>query len=316
MPRKLSIVIPAYNEEANIRLFYEAIVPILDGPLSSYDAEILFVNDGSRDSTLDRLKELAAQDPRVKIISFSRNFGHQAAITAGLNRASGDAIITMDADLQDPPSLLPKLVEKWEEGCQIVYARRTGRSDGSFKRVTADLYYRILARVSDVAIPRQVGDFRLVDRIVLNNLIRLGEHDRYLRGMVAWLGFRHTFVEFDRPNRIHGETHYPLRKMLKLAMDGLLNFTFLPLKIGFWIGLFSSLLAGTFLVYMLVDTLVQTPFRMDYYPLYKWLTVILLGFVGTQFIFLWILGEYIGRIYNDVRKRPLYVVGEEINLSR
>lgn len=314
MPRKVSIVVPAYNEQDNILPFHEALAPVLAGPLAAYEAEIIFVNDGSRDLTMARLRELADRDPRVKIISFSRNFGHQAAITAGLDRATGDAIVTMDSDLQDPPSLLPQLVAKWETGTQIVYARRTGRSDNAFKRITADLYYRLLTRVSDVDIPRQVGDFRLVDRVVLDNLIRLGEHARYLRGMVAWLGFRHDFVDFDRPNRLHGETHYPLRKMLKLAMDGLLNFTFMPLKIGFWVGLGSILLSSAFLLYMIVDTLLHQ--QMNYYPLFKWLTVILLGFVGAQFIFLWILGEYIGRIYNDVRKRPLYVVGEEINLPR
>jgi polyisoprenyl-phosphate glycosyltransferase len=244
------------------------------------------------------------------VLNFSRNFGHQAALTAGLERATGDVIVTMDSDLQDPPALLPKLVEQWRAGNQIVYARRSERVDTAFKKITADLYYRLMSNVADVDMPRQVGDFRLMDRIVLKNLLRLGEHARYLRGMVAWLGFKHTFVDFARPDRLHGETHYPLHKMLKLAMDGLLNFTFMPLKIGFWVGVFSMLLSGAFLAYMIVDKLLHPAIE---YPLFKWLTVVLLGFVGAQFIFLWIIGEYIGRIYNDVRKRPLYVVAEEWN---
>ena len=310
MPPTLSIVCPVYNEQDNIRPFYDALVAVLDGELRDFSAEIIYANDGSRDDSLVRLKALAAADPRVKVLNFSRNFGHQAALTAGLERATGDVIVTMDSDLQDPPALLPKLIEQWRAGHQIVYARRSERVDTAFKKITADLYYRLMSNVADVDMPRQVGDFRLMDRIVLKNLLRLGEHARYLRGMVAWLGFKHTFVDFARPDRLHGETHYPLKKMLKLAMDGLLNFTFMPLKIGFWVGVFSMLLSGAFLTYMVVDKILHPAIE---YPLFKWLTVVLLGFVGAQFIFLWIIGEYIGRIYNDVRKRPLYVVAEEIN---
>jgi dolichol-phosphate mannosyltransferase len=310
MPPTLSIVCPVYNEQENVRPFYDALVTVLEGELGQFAAEIVFVNDGSRDESLARLKALAAADPRVKILNFSRNFGHQAALTAGLERASGDAVITMDSDLQDPPALLPKLVEQWQAGFPIVYARRSERVDTAFKKITADLYYRLMSNVADVDIPRQVGDFRLIDRVVLNNLLRLGEHARYLRGMVAWLGFKHAFVDFARPDRLHGETHYPLRKMLRLAMDGLLNFTFMPLKIGFWVGMLSMLLSAVFLGYMVIDKLLHPHIE---YPLFKWLTVVLLGFVGAQFIFLWVIGEYVGRIYNDVRKRPLYVVAEEIN---
>ena len=168
--------------------------------------------------------------------------------------------------------------------------------------------------MSDVDIPRQVGDFRLVDRVVLDNLNRLDEHARYLRGMVAWLGFKHDFVDFERPERLHGETHYPLNKMLKLAMDGLLNFSFSPLKVGLWVGLTSMLISLVFIGYMVYDTVFGPPAAK--YELYKWLVVVLFGFVGAQFVFLWIIGEYIGRIYNDVRKRPLYVVNEELNFDR
>ena len=219
----------------------------------------------------------------------------------------------MDTDFQDPPEVIPQLIAKWEAGNQIVYARRASRVDTPFKKITAGAYYRILSRMSDVDIPRQVGDFRLVDRVVLRNLNRLDEHARYLRGMVAWLGFKHDFVDFERPDRLHGETHYPLNKMLKLAMDGLLNFSFSPLKVGLWVGVSSMLISVLFLGYMVYDTLFGPPAAT--YELYKWLVVVLFGFVGAQFVFLWIIGEYIGRIYNDVRKRPLYVVNEELNFD-
>ncbi len=308
MKRKtLTFVLPAYNEEDNIFPFYKALTAMLKDKLPGYDPEIIFVDDGSEDETLPRLKKLAAEDKRVRIIRFSRNFGHQAALTAGMIKACGDAVVTMDCDLQDPPDLVPRLVEKWEQGCRIVYARHIERHDVFFKKWTAALYYRILSKVADLRIPRQVGDFRLVDRIAIDNLLRLDEHARYLRGMVAWLGFKHDFVDYDRPERLTGQTHYSLVKMVRLAMDGVLNFSFMPLRIAFWIGFLSLLAALAFLGYMLWDNLV----RGVPYPLYKWLTVMVFGFMGSQFMFLWIIGEYIGRIYNDVRRRPLYVIQEE-----
>lgn len=309
--KRISLVLPVFNEEDNVQPFFEALHAMVEASLSAYEVEFIFVDDGSRDQTLARVKAIAAQHDKVRVTSFSRNFGHQAALTAGMERALGDAVITMDTDFQDPVEVIPKLVAKWEEGNQIVYARRVSRSDKAFKKWTADLYYRILSGMSDVDIPRQVGDFRLIDRIVLENLTRLDEHARYLRGMVAWLGFKHDFVNFDRPDRLHGETHYPFRKMFKLAMDGILNFSFTPLKIGLWVGITSILISMIFLGYMVCDTVFGPPAAK--YELYKWLVVILFGFVGAQFILLWIIGEYIGRIYSDVRRRPLYIVNEEIN---
>ncbi|MFT5497119.1 MAG: glycosyltransferase involved in cell wall biosynthesis [Kiritimatiellia bacterium] len=314
MSRKaLSLVLPVFNEEDNVKPFFEALHAMVQTSLTAYDVEYVFVDDGSQDQTLERVKVIADVHDTVRVISFSRNFGHQAALTAGMERASGDAVVTMDTDFQDPVEVIPKLVAKWEAGNQIVYARRVSRTDKAFKKWSADLYYRILSGMSDVDIPRQVGDFRLIDRIVLKNLTRLDEHARYLRGMVAWLGFKHDFVDFDRPDRLHGETHYPFRKMFKLAMDGILNFSFTPLKIGLWVGITSILISMVFLGYMTIDTLFGPPAAK--YELYKWLVVVLFGFVGAQFILLWIIGEYIGRIYSDVRRRPLYVVNEEINLN-
>jgi dolichol-phosphate mannosyltransferase len=321
MSKKLiSVVVPAFDEEDNVVPFHARLGEVLAGSLSDYELELIFVNDGSSDGTWARIRELADGDPRVKALSLSRNFGHQAALTAGLAHASGDAVITMDCDLQDPPDVIPEMVDKWKQGNQVVYARREQREDGAFKKATARLYYRLLGRIADVDIPRDVGDFRLLDRVVLASLLKLDERARYLRGMVAWLGFKHDFVDFQRPERLRGETHYSMPKMMHLAMDGLLNFTFLPLRAGLWIGLLSVLISVGFLLYMVVDFATKRlggdPRTLsELYPLFKWLTVILFGFMGVQFIFLWIVGEYVGRTYNDVRGRPLYVVDQRVNLD-
>ena len=303
---RISIIVPAYNEEGNVRPFYDAVVGVGD-QLVDCDLELVYINDGSTDATQAEIEALVEQDQRVKMLCLSRNFGHQAALTAGMQKASGEAVITMDCDLQDPPNVIPLMIDKWRKGVRVVYARRRVRNDSGFKKFTADIYYRLLSKVSDIDIPRQVGDFRLMDRVVVDNLLCLCEHAQYLRGMVAWLGFSHEFVDFDRPNRTKGETHYTLGRMAKLAMDGLLSFSFSPLKIAMWIGVFSILLSLGFMGYMLYDYLV----RGVVYRLFKWLTVVLFGFVGAQFILMWILGEYVGRIYSDVRKRPLYVISKE-----
>jgi len=305
--RLLSVVLPVYNEEESIQPFVKALCAVLDAELPDYSYEIICVDDGSVDNTRMLLREIAQQDTRVRVVSFSRNFGHQAALTAGLDRSRGDAVITMDCDFQDPPEVIPELVVAWEQGSKVVYARRKARADAFFKKVTAGLFYRLIDRLSDVQIPRQVADFRLLDRVVVDNLLRLGEQARYLRGMVAWLGFRSAFVDFDRPERLHGETHYPLKKMLRFAMDGLVGFSLAPLKLALWVGMLSILLALGFIVYMFIDHFAR---GVDY-PLFKWLTVALFGFMGAQFILIWVLGEYVGRIYGDVRNRPLYVVEEE-----
>lgn len=307
----ISIVVPAFNEEENVIPFFEALSGVLRGQLDDYEWNILFVDDGSRDATFERITECVKREPRVSALRLSRNFGHQAAITAGLQTATGDVIITMDCDFQDPPEVIPEMVAKWRDGNRIVYARRSMRSDRLFKKMTALLYYRFLHRFSEVKIPRNVGDFRLVDRTVLRNFLRLDEHARYLRGMIAWLGFKHDFVEFERPERTHGETHYSLSRMVHLAMDGVLNFTFLPLRIGMWIGFLSVTFSFLFFLYMLYDSIIKGV----EYPLFKWLTVIVFGLMGVQFMFLWILGEYIGRIYDDVRRRPLYVISERLNFA-
>jgi dolichol-phosphate mannosyltransferase len=301
------VVVPAFNEADNVVAFHASLSRVFADPALACDAEFLFVDDGSTDRTLPALREIASRDPRVRVVALSRNFGHQAALTAGMDRARGDAVITMDCDFQDPPEVIPLLVAKWREGNKVVYARRAIRADGFVKRATADVYYRLLAASLDVVIPRNVGDFRLLDRDVLRNLLRLEEHARYLRGMVAWLGYRHDFVDFERPDRIAGKTGYTVAKMVRLAMDGLMNFSVLPLRIGLWTGIASMAMSFMALVYMACDAIHN---HADY-PLYKWLVVVLFGFTGAQFVFVWLVGEYVARIYNDVRKRPIYIVADE-----
>ena len=309
--QNVSVILPAFNEEENIAPFCDALAKVFVGMGGKCDYEIIYVNDGSRDGTEDRVREVAVENPRVKLVNLSRNFGHQAALTAGMAYATGDAVITMDCDFQDPPELIPKLIAEWEKGFQVVYARRVQRHDTAFKRITASGYYKTLGRMSDVDIPQQVADYRLMSRMVVDNLLQLGEHARYLRGMVAWLGFKHSFVDFERPKRLHGETHYPLIKMMRFAMDGILSFSFKPLRFAMWVGLAAMLLASGFFAYMLWDHFV----RGVPYMLFKWLTVIMFGFMGAQFMLIWIVGEYIGRIYGDVRHRPLYVVAETVGFG-
>ena len=304
-PPKYSLVIPVYNEEANLQELNSEIKQVMSKLNESY--EVIYINDGSRDHSLLVLRDLVKKDKNIKFLSFSRNFGHQAALTAGLDHAKGQAIISMDSDLQDPPQLLPEMIEKWKQGYEIVYARRKRRHDRFFKKYTALAYYRLLNKFSEVKIPRNVGDFRLIDRKVLDELKGMREKARYLRGMVAWLGFRFTFVDFDRPERKNGKTNYTLTKMARLAMNGILNFSLLPLKLGLFMGLASIFVGIIFLIYMIIDILLNSTI----YQLYKWLAVILLIFAGIQFMFLWIIGEYIGRIHNETKDRPLYVIREK-----
>ena len=305
-----SIVVPAYNEQDTVNLFYERARSTMDALGQPW--EIVFVNDGSADGTLEALRALAKKDIRVKYVSLSRNFGHQAALTAGLNHASGKAIISIDCDLQDPPELIPQLCGKWQEGFDIVYARRSNyRKDSLIKRYASMAYYFVLGKTSDVDMPENVGDFRLIDRKVLSILKAMPERARYLRGMVAWAGFSHAFVDYQRPDRQLGDTGYSFKKLVSLGMDGMLNFSLLPLRIGFIIGIVNIILGSLFLLYMVLDTLLFD----KYYHLYKFLVVLLFMLMGVLFMFIWILGEYIGRIHNEVKGRPIYIESEKGNLS-
>jgi len=306
--KRISIVSPAFNEEENVEPMYAELKQVFQAELSEYELELVFVNDGSLDGTAERVKALADKDARVRLVSLTRNFGHQAALAAGLERATGDAIVTMDCDLQHPPAAVPRLVRSWEEGHRVVYARRSGQENTLFKRLTSQLYYKLIDGTADVAMPRDVGDFRLIDRVVQRELLRLREHAVYLRGLVPWLGFESDTVDYVESARLHGgQTRYTLKKMFGLAMAGMLNFSFLPLRIGLWLGVFSIVMAGIFFAYVAYQHFVAGVF----YQLYKWMIVLIFGFIGLQFIMIWILGEYIGRIYADVKRRPLFVIGEE-----
>ncbi len=308
MKKKLSFVIPVYNEESNIFLLYEKLQAIFLKYSEKYICEVIFVNDGSKDASWSILQALAEKDFRIKGVSFSRNFGHQLALTAGYDRAQGDAIISLDADLQDPPELVEAMLQKWEEGADIVYARRSSRSDGFLKNITAFFYYKLLHNVAQVPIPQHVGDFRLIDKVVLKEINRCREQARYLRGMVAWTGFPHAFVDFKRPERIAGTPAYTWAKSLQLALDGLTNFSLFPLKIAAFVGVFVIGTGSCMFVYIAIDCLL---YRVPY-PLFKWLVTILYIFMGVHFLLMWLLGEYIGRIYEQQKNRPLYIVKEDI----
>ncbi len=299
----LSVVVPIYNEEAVIPELYRRLSQVLDQLTDSW--EIVCVNDGSRDRSQELLVELHQRDPRVKLVNFSRNFGHQIAITAGMDYAQGDAVVIIDADLQDPPELITEMVAKWREGYEVVYAvRREREGETAFKLWTASLFYRLLRRITDVDIPLDAGDFRLMDRRVVLTMRRLREKHRFMRGLSSWVGFKQVGVEYDRAQRYAGETKYPLRKMMRLTMDAITSFSYLPLRLSTY---FGFLLAGLSLLGILVTVALRLSGNNAFYGQATTLvSVLFLG--GIQLIFLGIMGEYLGRIYDEVKNRPLYIV--------
>lgn len=310
-PAVYSFVIPAYNEEENIPDLYERLCNLELKPGGNF--EIIFINDGSTDRTADAVKSLAHKDKRVKLINLSRNFGHQAALSAGLKHACGKAVISMDCDLQDPPETVLKMIEKWKAGANIVYAKRKNfRKDSLIKRTGSKIFYRIMRRFSNIEIPGNVGDFRLIDKKVLRELNRMGEHSRYLRGMVAWTGFKHDVVEYERPDRDQGISGYNFGKLAALGMDGMFNFSVLPLRLGFLLGIISMISGFLLLMYQTFDAVINGA----YYHLYKWLIVVVYIFMGFMFLLLWIIGEYIGKIYDETRDRPLYIIKETLNIEQ
>jgi polyisoprenyl-phosphate glycosyltransferase len=311
----LSFVIPIYNEEPiiaeldrRLRAFFAAV-----GPEIGQSWEVVFVNDGSRDRSGELLRGLAAAEPRYKLLSFARNFGHQIAITAGVDRAEGDAVVVMDADLQDPPEVVGSMIARWREGYDVVYAVREKRhGETIFKRATAAVFYRLLrAMLGGISIPADAGDFRLMSRPVVLTLRALREHHRFVRGLVAWVGFKQIAVKYDRPARFAGDTKYPFRKMLRFAIDGITSFSIVPLRMATWLGV----VAGLFGVVAAVWAVYVKLFLQGVVP--GWTTITILVALGSsaQLLMTGILGEYVGRIYEEVKRRPLYVVGEEINLA-
>jgi polyisoprenyl-phosphate glycosyltransferase len=305
-----SLVIPAYNEEAVIEELVarvSATMDELDG-----DAEVILVDDGSTDDTREAMRRAVERDPRFKIVSLSRNFGHQIALTAGVDFSTGDAVVVLDADLQDPPKVILELAAKWREGWDVVYAVRDIReSDTWFKRMTAAWFYRMFNRISEVRVPLDVGDFRLVDRRVVDVLARMRESNRFVRGMFSWVGLRQTGVLYRRDERFAGETKYPLRKMLRFAVSGLISFSPAPLRFALRIGFLVSILSFALALWSVAVKLTGL------YEVPGWTSiVVILTFIGgIQLIVLGVMGEYVADIHAEVKSRPLYVVGELENFS-
>lgn len=310
MKKLYSLVIPLYNEEQVIHECIKRVTNVMGN--KSFDYEVIFVNDGSKDSTEEIVKQYCEKDDHLKLITFSRNFGHQTAITAGMDNSSGDAVVVMDADLQDPPEVILDLIAKFEEGYDVVYAIRSKRKGESlFKKVTAKIFYRYMRSMSDVDIPIDTGDFRLISRQVCDVLKTLTERNRYVRGLVSWVGFKQTGVYYEREERFAGETKYPLKKMLKLSVDGITSFSTKPLKLSKWIGLIVS--AAGF-IYALV-IIIQKLFGVEMQTGWASTIVIVLIIGGIQLLMMGITGEYIARIFEESKNRPLYIIKEKVNMN-
>ncbi|MCX7922322.1 MAG: glycosyltransferase family 2 protein [Clostridia bacterium] len=307
----LSVVVPVYNEEAVVLESYKRLKKVMDSINEPY--EIIFVNDGSRDKTSAIVNEICVMDKNIKFIDFSRNFGHQVAVTAGMDYTEGDAIVVIDADLQDPPEVIPKMLEKWREGYDVVYGKRKERKGETFfKKLTASMFYRFLRKMTDVDIPVDTGDFRLIDRKVCDALKQVNERNRYIRGIISWLGFRQIGVEFTRDKRFAGETKYPLKKMLKFAFDAITSFSYKPLKLASYVGMFMSALSFIYLLVVLYERLFTNRVELQ-----GWASIIAVNlfFNGIVLIILGIIGEYIGRIYDEAKGRPLYVIRQFTNFE-
>lgn len=305
-----SIVIPVYNEEKILPRLYERLTTVMDELDEPY--ELIMVNDGSSDMSLQILHAFHRQDPRVKVLDFSRNFGHQIAITAGLDYASGDAVVVIDADLQDPPEVIAELIAKWQEGYEVVYAVRSEREGETwFKEFTAKLFYRLMRRITNVDIPVDTGDFRLMDRKVVETLRAMRERHRFMRGMSAWIGFKQTGVTYRRQARYAGETKYPFNKMLKFALDGITSFSYAPLQLATYLGFGIAGISALFIVCVIVLRL--SGIRAFEGQATTLVTVLFLG--GVQLISLGILGEYLGRVYDEIKGRPLYIVSTTFGLD-
>lgn len=307
----LSIVVPCMNEQEVLRETHQRLVAVLQqAPLNF---EIVYVDDGSTDSTSEVLRELQAQDTQVRVVRFSRNFGHQVAITAGLEHASGDAVVIIDADLQDPPEVVLEFLAKWLDGYDVVYGVRTER-DGEtpFKLWTAKIFYRFISRLSDTRIPLDTGDFRLMDRRVVDSLLSMPERDRFVRGMVSWLGFSQVAVPYHRAPRAAGTTKFSLFKMVRFALDGIFSFSILPLRLATWTGFAASAVAIVGIIIVLLERFFQVPGLVK-----GWSSAVIaeLFIGGVQLICIGIIGEYVGRIYGESKRRPLYIVRERMGFE-
>ena len=309
---KISVVVPCYNEEKSLPFFYDEMKKVMK-KMSNSEFELIFVNDGSKDKTIDVIKEFARNDKRVRFLSFSRNFGKEAAMYAGFKEATGDYVAVMDADLQDPPESIPDMLKLWEAGNEVIYGKRkTRKGESAFKLLTAKMFYKTLNALSDVEIPKDTGDFRLVDRKVVDTVNQLPEHNKFLRGLFSWVGYKQIPFEYERKERFAGETKYPLKKMLKLASDGIISFSTKPLKIVGGLGIITILISLIILIYSLISYFTGHSAQAGWTSLI--VTVTLLS--GVQLLSLWIISEYIGRIYDDTKKRPQYIIDKKINIEK
>jgi dolichol-phosphate mannosyltransferase len=307
----LDIVVPCFNEDAVIAQTHRRLRDAARA-IAGARVTVIYVDDGSRDGTLARLRTIAAEDPDARVVALSRNYGHQYALTAGLDAAHGDAVVIIDADLQDPPEVIPQMVARWRDGADVVYGVRASREGESlFKRATAALFYRLLQRLGDASIPADVGDFRLLDRRVVDTLHEMPERDRFLRGLVVWAGYRQEGVSYERHARAAGETKFPFRRMLSFALDGIFSFSTVPLRLASYLGLTASVLALIGIIYAFYIKL----FTVGVVPGWaaQWIGTLFLG--GVQLLSLGVIGEYVGRIYGEVKRRPLYVVKERIGFD-
>ena len=307
---RYSIVAPCYNEEGNLLELHRRVTEIMDQTGEPW--ELVLVNDGSRDSTPEMMRELHAADPRIHYIDFARNFGHQIAVTAGMDYAQGEAVILIDADLQDPPELFLEMIQKWKEGFDVVYAvREERRGESWFKLATAKLFYRIIYRITDVNIPLDTGDFRLMDRKVVNAIKQMKERHRFIRGMTSWVGFKQTGVTYTRAERFAGETKYPIRRMVKFAWDAVTGFSFFPLQLAMYLGFTIAGLSALGVLVVIIARL----FGNQAFIGQATTLVMVLFLGGVQLISLGIIGEYLGRIYDEVKGRPMYVVNEAVGFD-
>jgi polyisoprenyl-phosphate glycosyltransferase len=301
--KTISLIVPCYNEELVINETLKRLCFFCDQQ-KLYDFELIFVDDGSRDATRSLLVEASMNDDRIKLIGFARNFGHQIAVTAGVDASLGDAVVLIDADLQDPPEIISEMIQKWSDGYDVVYGTRESREGESlFKLLTAKLFYRLLNRLSDISIPLDTGDFRLMDRSVVNAISAMPESDRFIRGMVSWVGFKQIALPYTRSERFAGETKYPLKKMIKFALDGIISFSSKPLQLSIFFGFSISILALLGVAYVFAIRL----FTNEWVPGWAGILIATLFLGGVQLISLGILGEYVGRIYSEIKGRPLYV---------
>jgi len=304
----LSFVIPVYNEEKNIAPLLKRLIPIA----KKYDYEIIFVDDGSKDQTAINIKKEIEKNRKIKLLCFYRNFGHQMALSAGYETCRGNAVISMDADLQDPPEIIPKMVEEWLKGNKVVYAKRSKREvDGFLKKVTAQFFYRFINFLSDTRVPTDVGDYRLLDREVIDFLNALPDRSRFLRGLVAWGSYPSSFVFFEREKRFAGHTHYGWFKMINFALEGITSFSIKPLRISTYLGIASGILGFFGIVYELIMKMISPEsFVIGWTGLFT--AIMFIG--GIQLITIGIIGEYVGKIYSEIQKRPKYLIKEKVNI--